>query len=969
MLGITAISLNSYLTHQHVNLQIYILEFFIHYLPDLGTRVGLTVVSVVISMRVARIVQSHIERVLMNLKENAKRHDDIQQENKFVETFFVTLNKIQINTIRLFVLVIAIWMIPIPYLIFTYLFIILKIYLIVTIGLLIAKSMSFLVDVFIVMVKKYASIETLHAIIAWTKILPSKIVIFIRRMPRHISQQLSTWISAFVENNRAYSQQIRQQLHETVSQKKALPPQEGSFETADESIIPADTLHEQTLTDETALDVEEIFETFNIAEEFIPLSQISAEPEPVQAKTHHKEKGALLDDLDDILSQGTELEKIPTNFLGLVKQLLTYTTYFVTGTLLTHQLIDVLPPYIYEIALTVLNIYLIFSVGGILLKMSPMLVDNFHKLHIPFRGFPTAQVSQVIKPALLTDKLYNMLDEHVHYLEKAVQFWHGFISLLSWFWQYIINISHELIPIVKRTATYIICAAVVNLTTQQLVPFLLPTTINTIFIVINMFLILSLGWLLIKAIMIITHELDNISENYLKFARQRSFYGYMQKSVPAFNILLDYVLKISGGIMLLLRQAVVYTMYATVCYLTTQQLVTTFSADVTYLLFTAIKVGLIMAIGHVLTKATNIIIDGMSELSHEYIKQRFNIEELHDKIVILLPVLKSTLKYLIYTTAGILAINQVDFLKEYIDYTILLVKVLAIYFGSRVMVESVDLVIHKQLLAHDDLADDILWQQRLTMAPLISSASRYAIYFATSLYILHTLGYDITIILAGLGGIGLVVGLGAQPVVTDLVSGAFVLFENLYLVGDYIETGNAKGIVEAIDIRTTRLRNPDGQLHIIRNGQIGDIINYSKGYVFAVVEIGVSDELDMDYVYKILEEAGRRLKDCNEAVLEPTVVEGIESFGESEMIIRTVTKTKPGSHDEVSRELRRLFKEIFDEKNISMPMIERAFVVKSVEEHEHKKIPTSVVSFLSMSSLAINRKRAINIAQGHRKRY
>ena len=85
-------------------------------------------------------------------------------------------------------------------------------------------------------------------------------------------------------------------------------------------------------------------------------------------------------------------------------------------------------------------------------------------------------------------------------------------------------------------------------------------------------------------------------------------------------------------------------------------------------------------------------------------------------------------------------------------------------------------------------------------------------------------GIDTTPVLAGSGGIGLIVGLGAQPVINDLVSGLFVLFENLYLVGDVVQIGKATGIVEAIDIRTTRIRDdPGGQLHIIRNGQINDV--------------------------------------------------------------------------------------------------------------------------------------------------
>src|SRR3712207_9411406 len=97
---------------------------------------------------------------------------------------------------------------------------------------------------------------------------------------------------------------------------------------------------------------------------------------------------------------------------------------------------------------------------------------------------------------------------------------------------------------------------------------------------------------------------------------------------------------------------------------------------------------------------------------------------------------------------------------------------------------------------------------------------------------------------AGAGIISVVVGFGAQPVINDVVSGLFILFENIFLVGDYIEVGTARGTVEAIQLRTTRLRDPNGALHIVRNGQLSGIVNYSKHYTFAVVEIGVGYDAD-----------------------------------------------------------------------------------------------------------------------------
>src|SRR5207248_10424691 len=110
-------------------------------------------------------------------------------------------------------------------------------------------------------------------------------------------------------------------------------------------------------------------------------------------------------------------------------------------------------------------------------------------------------------------------------------------------------------------------------------------------------------------------------------------------------------------------------------------------------------------------------------------------------------------------------------------------------------------------------------QKGRTLVPLIHSICQYLIYFGSVLLMLGVLGVDTRPILAGAGILGLAVGLGAQTLVTDLVSGFFILFENQFLVGDYVKIGEAAGIVEEVGMRTTHVRDGQGKLHIIPNGQ------------------------------------------------------------------------------------------------------------------------------------------------------
>ncbi len=162
---------------------------------------------------------------------------------------------------------------------------------------------------------------------------------------------------------------------------------------------------------------------------------------------------------------------------------------------------------------------------------------------------------------------------------------------------------------------------------------------------------------------------------------------------------------------------------------------------------------------------------------------------------------------------------------------------------------------------------------------------------------LKTINIDPTPILAGAGIIGLAVGLGTQNLVNDLVSGFFILFDNYYLVGDEVEIDDIEGEVEAIDLRTTRIRHDDGQLCILRNGEINNVINYSKEYVYAVVEVGVAYDSNLDRVYQVIQAIGKQLKEKYSEVLEPTHVDGLESFREYDLLIRTITKVKPGTHE------------------------------------------------------------------------
>jgi small conductance mechanosensitive channel len=242
-----------------------------------------------------------------------------------------------------------------------------------------------------------------------------------------------------------------------------------------------------------------------------------------------------------------------------------------------------------------------------------------------------------------------------------------------------------------------------------------------------------------------------------------------------------------------------------------------------------------------------------------------------------------------------------------------MVQCIGIFFGTRVAIEVSHVFINEAFGMYTTEREED--QKGLTLVPLLESLAQYVLYFGGVLMILRVFDVDTTPILAGAGVIGLAVGLGAQNFVADVVAGFFILFENQYLVGDYIQIGDAQGRVEAINIRCTQIRDESGKLVIIPNGQIKTVVNYSKGYVNAVVDIKVPTSTSLDQVMRDMAEAGRRLRQRRVEAIGETVIKGLVELTPSDMVIRAVTKVQPGTHLAMQQEYRWILKEVFDERS------------------------------------------------------
>jgi small-conductance mechanosensitive channel len=290
------------------------------------------------------------------------------------------------------------------------------------------------------------------------------------------------------------------------------------------------------------------------------------------------------------------------------------------------------------------------------------------------------------------------------------------------------------------------------------------------------------------------------------------------------------------------------------------------------------------------------------------------------------PTLRVCLEYALWFGVASALALQLTWTQQYASLGPRLMLVCLLVFAGRVAMELGFVEIDRRVLASDGLSETVR-RRRATMAPLVRSAWTYVAWFATLTVVLSALGFDVMPFLAGAGVLGLVVGFGAQSMINDVVSGFFILFENIYLVDDLIDVGGARGVVEAIEFRTTKIRDAEGRLHIIRNGDMKPVVNYSRDYGVAVVAVDVAYDADLQRVFSSLRETGAVLRARHPDVLAETEIEGISAFGPSALTIRTRTRVRPGRHESVAATLRLMLKEAFDREAGGAP---RATLVPAI---------------------------------------
>lgn len=248
-----------------------------------------------------------------------------------------------------------------------------------------------------------------------------------------------------------------------------------------------------------------------------------------------------------------------------------------------------------------------------------------------------------------------------------------------------------------------------------------------------------------------------------------------------------------------------------------------------------------------------------------------------------------------------------------------LLKILLILVLMGIVVKIGKSAIERVMILRSKTPIGYTERRQNTLIKLLQNGLTYIVYFAGALAILSTVNINVAGLLAGAGIAGLAIGFGAQSLVKDIITGFFIIFEDQFAVGDTVMINQSNGTVEEIGLRTTKIKTYTGELHIIPNGNISEVINYSVYNSLILVDVSVAYESDVDEVErlinKFLDTAEERYP---ELVRRPDLL-GVNELGASDVVMRIAAETLPMNHFKVGRLLRRDIKKFLDNHGIEIP--------------------------------------------------
>lgn len=207
----------------------------------------------------------------------------------------------------------------------------------------------------------------------------------------------------------------------------------------------------------------------------------------------------------------------------------------------------------------------------------------------------------------------------------------------------------------------------------------------------------------------------------------------------------------------------------------------------------------------------------------------------------------------------------------------------------------------------------------ITIVKLLDSFIKYLIAIVALLMVLGAWGVDTATLLASAGILGLVVGLGAQSLIADIIAGMFIVFEGSYQVGDIVVIDDWRGTVDEIGIRTTKIKDAGGNIKVINNSAISSVINQTKNLSWASITVGIEYGESLERVENVIKDNLEDIKSKIPSIVEGPFYKGVASLGASSVDLKILAKCREEDIYSVQRELNRAVKLMFDKNNINIP--------------------------------------------------
>lgn len=231
------------------------------------------------------------------------------------------------------------------------------------------------------------------------------------------------------------------------------------------------------------------------------------------------------------------------------------------------------------------------------------------------------------------------------------------------------------------------------------------------------------------------------------------------------------------------------------------------------------------------------------------------------------------------------------------------------YVASQVGVWLLRVIIHHTIgRIRTDVSEQDVRKRQDTLISMFGAILQLFVWLIAIFTLLKLVGIDPTPLLAGASVLGVALGFGAQSIIKDMLSGVFIILENQYRVGDVVDIGGAEGSVEQITIRSTVIRDGDGNVHYLPNGSITHVINQTMGYSRVNFTVTVPAETNVDDLAKVINDVGKKLskeEKWKEKILEAPKFLNVSGFTDTALDARVIGKTQPSQQWSVTGELRK----------------------------------------------------------------